>query len=83
MARFDAVEALAKFGLEATGKLCNEGLAVLGPLLPLLFLLDNDPPDFPVGRHHRRIDGTVGPSAGLAQNRPDPLIGLLKTGRCW
>jgi len=77
------VETLAKFGLKANGEFRNEGLAVLGPLVPLLFLLDNDPPDLPIGRHHRRIDGTVGPGAGLTQDRLDPLIGLLNAGGRW
>ena len=62
------VETLAKFGLKATGKLRNEGLAVLGPLLPLLLLLDDDPPDLPIGRHHRRIDGTVGPQGPRSES---------------
>jgi hypothetical protein len=77
------VETPSKFSSKALGKLDENALAVFGPLLPLLLLLDDDPPNLPIGRHHRRVDGPVGLRTRVAQDHPDPLVGLLNAGQCW
>ena len=79
VAEVRGVEALAEFGRQACGEPVQDPFAIVGPALARLLLLDNDPPDFPVGLDHGRVDGLPGPVTGRSEDLLDPPVGRVES----
>jgi hypothetical protein len=77
VAKVGLVEALAELRLQASSEPFQDPLAVTGPLLPRLLVLDDDPADFPVGLDHGRVDRLPGPIPGGGEDLADlPVEGV-------
>ena len=79
VAEVRGVEALAEFGRQACGEPVQDPFAIVGPALARLLLLDNDPPDFPVGLDHGRVDGLPGPVTGRSEDLLDSPVGRVES----
>ena len=74
VAEVGPVVALAELRREAFGEPVQNPLAVVGPSLARLLLLDDDPADFPVGLDHGRVDRLPGPVAGRSEDLLDSPV---------
>ena len=83
VAEVRGIEALTEFSRQARGEPVQDPFAIVGPAFARLFLLDNDPPDFPVGFDHGRVDGLPRPVTGRSENFLDAPVGCfeLQLGR--
>lgn len=70
-------EALAEVGGEPLRQVVQHRLAVRGALPAALFVLDDQPPDLPVGLDHRRVDRAVGRGPRRLQDRTDITVKSL------
>lgn len=62
---------------EPPRQVVQHSLPVRGALRSALLVLDNQPSDLPVGLHHRRVDGAIGPGARRFEDSPNLPIQRL------
>ena len=58
----------------------DDPLAVVGPFLPRLLLLDDDAADLPVGLDHGRVDRLPGPVPGRGEDLTDLPVERVEPG---
>jgi hypothetical protein len=74
MLKIGSIKAIAKLLCKPFGKIPNQPLAIFGPLLSLLFLLDDQSSDLPIASHHLGIDGLQSTASSLNEDFPDLLV---------